>query len=440
MTPPLMPKVRSSLPLGLGANFATLLVLRGIALGGRFLFVIFAVKYMQPADFGRFGLLAAIAQIVPVLVGLEAHQIFLRRILQDPVNAPANRRLYAAFAVAGAFVSGMIGALVLAAFGWSLAEVLLGGAILALEQIGLETFRNLINERKPALSVLSVALRTGAWGIAVPALFFAGLVSEPWTFEIIQLFWIAGSAGALLAGIPIWRLFRPNRANFDPRRNLGPLREVLRRSWMWIVYTASWRVIETGGRFLCAWIISEAASGRFTFLAMLASIGYVAQKGVVEPIYYPRLAVFEATESTFRQFARVNLVVIMAGTVCSVAGLGVSSWLNGTLPPVSELIGFAILCLAFALLTLSQAPHYRLFRQHRDRAIMLSGIVGSMSAAVFSVAATWCWGVPGACAGTAIGAGLLLVFKARASKRLMIAGVGTEVDRPGRVVSGPPSR
>jgi O-antigen/teichoic acid export membrane protein len=394
------------------------LALRGTALGGRFVFVIFAAKYMLPQDFGRFGLLAGLALLIPVLVGLEAYQVLLRRILQEPERAPDTRRFYAVFVLAGSLVSGAIGALTLAAFGWSATEVGLGAVVLMFEHIGLETSRNLINERLPTLAVLSVALRTGAWGVALPALFFVGLIPAPWTFETVLWFWIAGAIGAALAGMPIWRLFRPHGRDLHLRRGWGLLNEVVGRSWTWVVFTASLRVIETGGRFVCAWMISDAAAGRFTFVSMLASLSYIAQKGVVEPIYSPRLSALGATEDTHRDFRRINLAVIVGGTLCSVLGLAASVRLTGIVPPVVELVSFGLLCLAFACLSLAQPAHYRLYRWHKDRAIMTTGVAGCVAMVLSSVVATRLWGIAGAAAGVLLGALVLLLLKGRAARGL----------------------
>lgn len=399
-------------------NLFALLALRGVALGGRFVFVIFATKYMLPQDFGRFGLLAALTQIIPTLVGLEAYQVLLRRIQQEPERAHDTRRFYATFTLAGSLVSGAIGALTLFCFGWSPAEVGLGAVVLLFEHIGLETARNLVNERRPALSVFSLAMRTGAWGVAVPAVFFVGLIPVPWTFETVLCFWILGSIGAALTGMPLWRMFRPHRRDFDPRRGLGPVKEVLGRSRTWMVYTASLRVLETGGRFVCAWMISDAAAGRFTFVSMLASLSYIAQKGVVETIYYPRLTALDVSEDTYREFRRMNLTVIFGGTLCSVLGLAASAWINEVLPPVSELVSFGLLCMAFACLSLVQPAHYRLYRWHEDRAIMTTASAGCVAMVLSSVVATWLWGIAGAAGGMLVGTLVLLILKARAAKEL----------------------
>lgn len=391
------------------------LTLRSTALGGRFIFVIFAAKYMLAEDFGRFGLLAGLALLIPVVVGFEAYQVLLRRILQEPERAADTRRFYAIFVLAGSLVSGSIGVLTLFAFGWSASEVCLGAAILALEHIGLETSRNLINERRPTHAVLSVALRTGAWGIAVPALFFFGLISAPWSFETVLWFWIAGAVGAVLTSVPIWRLFRPRRMDLRPSHCREMLVDVARRSWTWVVFTTSLRLIETGGRFVCAWMVSEAAAGRFTFVSMLASLSYVAQKGVVEPIYYPRLSALDATDATYRDFRRINFAVIIGGTLCSILGLTASVWLTSTVPPVAEMTSFGLLCLAFAFLSLAQPAHYRLYRGHKDKVIMTTGVVGCCVMLVSSIPLTSLWGITGAATGVLFGALVLLILKVRAA-------------------------
>jgi len=410
-------------------DMLAVLVLRGVALGGRFVFIIFATKYMLPGDFGRFGILAALAAFIPGVVGLEAYQVLLRRILQEPARASDTRRFYAIFVLSGSLMSGVLGAVTLAVFGWSTATISLGSAILALEHIGMETARNLINERRPTLSVLSAALRTGAWGVAVPALFFIGVIPAPWTFETVLWYWLVGAIGAAIAGIPIWHLFRPTTKDLHLRNSFRLLKEVAGYSRTWMVYILGLKGIDMGGRFVCAFMISEAAAGRFTFLSMVASLSYVAQKGVVEPIYYPRLIELEATEASYRQFRQINFAVITGASILSILALAATSWLNSSVLPGSELTSFGLLLLGFALLSLSQPAHYRLYRAGMDRVIMLSGVIGCAAMVVASLAATPLWGVSGAAAGMMLGSMLLLGIKSRAARKFAIAA-SPDIPRP----------
>ena len=403
-----------------GAKRAMLaaLVLRGVALGGRFIFVIFAARYMLPEDFGRFGLLMAVAVIVPAITGLESYQVLLRRILQDPARAPVTRQFYGTFALAGALISGAVSAIVLSAIGWSGVELVLGVVILVVEHLGLETFRNLINEQLPVLSVLSVAMRTGLWGVTIPALAFVGLISSPWPLETVLSFWLAGAVGGVLVGLPLWSKFWPRSRELSLRTSKALLAEIISRSWVWVTYNASWRVIETGGRFVCAWMISEAASGRFTLLSMLASLSYVAQKGVVEPVYFPRLSAVHVAEETHQEFRRVNLAVIGVGTLLSTVGLAASARLNGAVPPGSELVSFALLCGAFGLLSLSQPAHFLLYRNSKDRTIMASALAGCIVMLIVSILTTGSVGIAGTACGTMAGALVVFLWKVMSARRI----------------------
>lgn len=391
------------------------LSLRGVALGGRFLFIVFAVKYMLPQEFGRFGLLAALTLIIPVIVGLEAYQILLRLIVQEPQKASETRRFYAAFVLSGSLVSGAIGGLTLAGFGWSAAQSSLGAAILLFEHVGLETCRNLVNEGRPLLSILSMAMRTGAWGVAIPAMSLFDFISTPWSLNTVLYFWVVGSIAAVLTSMPIWHLFRPVSQKPNLRLGLSLLKRLTRQP-TWIVYQANLRLIETGGRFVCAWMLSEAVAGRFTFLSMFGSLSYIAVKSVIEPIYYPRLTALETTDKTFGEFRRMNSATVIVATLCSAIALAASIRVNGVTPSTAELVSFILLCVAFGCLSLAQPAHFKLYRLHKDHIIMTSAIAGGAVMVITSVAATWLWGIAGTAAGTMLGALTLLVSKVRAAR------------------------
>jgi len=140
---------------------------------------------------------------------------------------------------------------------------------------------------------------------------------------------------------------------------------------------------------------------------------------VVEPFYYPRLTALDATEDTYREFRRINLIAIVGATLCSVLGLAASAWLNDVLPPESELVSFGFLCLAYACLSLSRRAHYRLYQWHKDQAIMTTGVAGCVAMVLSSVVATWLWGIAGTAAGMLIGTLVLLILKDRAARKLI---------------------
>ena len=398
---------------------AGVMLVRFVALGGRFVFVVVAVRFLSAEDLGRFGLLAGLALLIPTVTGLEANQVFLRQILQSPSSlAAATRREYSAFALLASVVSGLAGFALLALLGWPFPLALMGSLIVTAEHLGLEVYRNLISEGHPTRSVASVALRTGLWGLALAVGGYAGLLADPWALETVLGAWLVGAVFGIFLARPLWRSFKPERDQFVAWRTTGPLRSILTRSWRWVLFAISWRVVETGGRFLCVLFVSEAAAGRFTFLSIIASLSYVAQRGVVEPIYYPRLVEQSGSENVYRRFAQVNIGVVLGATACSIAGLWVATELSGDGLPDAELLAFGLLCLAFASLSLTQSAHYQLFRAHADRAIMWSAIAGSLTTIFCGIPLSKLWGVQGAAASVLLGSLALTTLRTSLARGL----------------------
>jgi O-antigen/teichoic acid export membrane protein len=396
---------------GVGSSLISTLLLRGIALGGRFMFVIFAAANMAPDEFGRFGLLQALAIIVSAMVGLEAYQVLLRRIQNSPPTEAAEvRRAYGLFALGAGLAAALVAFGALAAMDWRGEVLLLGVLIVAGEHIGQEAYRNLVNEGRPARAVLSVALRTGAWGVLIPVLDLAGALPGPWPLELVLLFWLGGLVLGLAASAPLWRSFLPGFRSLAQGNLSSIAREILPQCRIWLVTILAWRVVENGGRFVAAWLISEAAAGRFTLLAMLASISYVAQKGIIEPVYFPRLIGPEYRRSE-RTFALLSIGCAVAGAAAAAGAWTITLWMSGETPSQTDLVAFTALVLAYGALTISQVAHFRLYRRRRDRRIMKVTAAGAMTTIFLSVALAASLGLSGVAIGTAAGALIILIGK-----------------------------
>lgn len=396
---------------GVRDSLISTLLLRGIALGGRFIFIIFAAKNMAPDEFGRFGLLQALAVIVSAMVGLEAYQVLLRRVQNSPpAEATQMRRAYGLFALVAGLAAALVAVAALAAMGWREEILLLGVLIVAGEHVGQEAYRNLVNEHRPALAVLSVALRTGAWGVLIPALDLAGMLPRPWPLELVLTFWLGGVGLGLCASAPLWKSFLPGLWNLGGSSVAATAREVLAQCRLWLVTILSWRIVENGGRFVAAWLISEAAAGRFTLFAMLASISYVAQKGIVEPVYFPRLIGPEHRQSE-KTFAMLSIGCAVAGAAAAAGAWAITLWMSREIPSGTDIAAFAALVVGYAALTLSQVPHFHLYRQHRDRRIMTVTVAAAAIATLLSFFLGYQIGLVGVAIGTAAGALTILLGK-----------------------------
>lgn len=397
------------------ARVSGVLVLRSTALGGRFVFVLFAAAAMSKSDFGRFGLLQGVAAIVSALVGLEAYQVFLRRIRLAPdAEAAVVRATYALLVATAAASAALIALVALILMGWSGVSLALGVAIVVGEYLGLEIFRNLTNEGLAERAVFSLAARSGIWGLILPALSVLGIATD-WSLELVLAAWLIGLVVSVVAAHPLRVPFSTAVTTSSRRESLVVIGETLRAVPPWIATVLAGRMLEFGGRFIVAWQASEATAGRFALLTMVASVQYTVQKGVIEPIYFPRL--LGGDESDSRAFARLTYALCVATSAVSVVAYAVLLASSGERPPVSELASFAVLLGGFGLLSLSQIPHFRLYRGHEDKAIRNASVFGAGVAVVFAVSLGYINSLVGVSVGISLGCIATLLAKDAAWRR-----------------------
>lgn len=389
--------------------------LRAIALGGRFIFVLVAAHAMAAQDFGRFGLLQGLCALVSAFVGVEAYQILLRRIRLAPEEeAREVRGAYGVMTIGATLMAAVAGLVCLSLLGWSGITLLLGVIIVAGEHLSLEVYRNLINEYRSFRAVLSTAARSGMWGIAIPALELVGL-GRPWSLELVLLFWVGGLIVSLIVGAPLWSAFC-HGVSYHVVQKI--FRETIRACQPWVISVFAWRVVEHGGRFITAWQVSEAAAGTFALLSMIASVGFIAQKGVIEPIYFPRLTGGDDVVVATREFTLLTWLVCGGATVVAIAGFASLFASYGRLPTTSDMVTFGTLLVAFDALTVSQVHHFELYRNHQDRKIRNATVAGAVVTVIFSTALGEIGGMAGISIGTAMGAVTILGMKALAAYRV----------------------
>lgn len=392
--------------LSLFYNFAV----RIVAFGGRFLFVIFASKNMELDSFGRFGFLQGLALVVIAVAGCEAYQVLLRRILTSAdEEAEKLRRVYGLFIFIGIFSSALLSTVILLLSGWHSWALVLGVCVVSCEYLGQEIYRVLVNESKSTIAVVNIALRSGAWGIVIPLADFIGIIPRPWDLEVVLLVWLAGSLCGATVGMPLWRLYTPwPHLSFALFRTI--IVDVIAMARPWIFTIIGWRFIENGGRFFASWLISDSASGRFSMLAILASIGFAVQKSVIEPLYFPKL-VSGDSENVLRTYAILSTWTVIIGAFCSFICWMIILYANNWEIENYDLISLGMLTLSFAAFSFSQFDHFKLYRDHKDLAIRNATLAGAAMMMVAAPIFSYRWGILGICAATLISSCVLFIFK-----------------------------
>jgi len=402
-------------PLLLKRDVLVMTALRGGAMGGKLLFVVFAATYMSEADFGRWGLIASLTLALVALAGLEAYQLFIRQITQSTgEEADQSRRTYATFALLAPFASGITAGLLAAWLGWGTNIALLVAALVALEHLGIEVFRILVAEARASLATLNLFMRSGSWAIILPTLTLTGIASQDWSLELVLTFWLAADLVALLPFLVVARAYLPNAesiASFLPAIT-GILRKVL----PWIVGIVSWRLLEGGGRFVVAAFEGEAASGRFTLVSMFAIVNLLLAKGIIEPLYLSRL-LSENSDHTMRMF-RLSLWLMVAIGSCISLTFGFAYHSYVSTLSTTELVSLLILTAAFGALSISVSAHLELYRAHQDRRLAAVNAIALAASVLGSLPGTYWMGLPGTSAGLLAGCLLLAVLKRYYANRL----------------------
>jgi hypothetical protein len=272
--------------------------------------------YMTANDFGIYGLIASGSYVFAQIAGMEAYQTIMRRISQAGTEAfIPDRPFYARMMVFTGTIAFATGAGLGLWFGWSQPVVLLCAGIVLSEYLGVEAMRVLIAERHYNASMAAVSMRFLPWSVGFPLLRLAGVLKGNWPIEQVLAAWLVFSFVAMAFTIPIL----PRYLCRAPAGFRAWFIGILRSAPPWVVIALSARFIESGTRMVPGFLIDEAAAGRFVFLASIASLGAVAMKSAIEPLYFTRMIVAEEGSRARRQFALVNLAVLGAFAAVALA-------------------------------------------------------------------------------------------------------------------------
>lgn len=394
------------------ASFLLNSALRLSALGGKFLFIMYAAAVMPAEDFGRVGIVLAISTLITAAMGLEAYQVLLRKIIQGgEQDQTLARGFYIRFAFCGSLLSGCIAAISFFLYGWDTTLVALAAAVVIADHLNTEICRILIGEGRSTLSIMAMSARTGAWAILLPVVTVSGLIPPHWSASLVLTTWLLCSLIGLLCLAPIAKLYLHTAPNAKSYRGL--LTDILSSASTWLAVALTWRALETGGRLIVAQADGDAASGRFTLISTIASFALVAIKGILEPIYFPKI-VGPDGHSELQKFKRATLLLLPL-TICGTFAASLVYNLNARHSPISgnEWIALVVLVVGFSAMCLSQVWHYQLYRAKLDGAILRANLYAAAIGVSIAIVLSQWWSILGTAIGLAIGSIVLLILKAR---------------------------
>lgn len=396
-------------------------IMRGTTLVSKFLLIFFLARFLQPAELGLYGLLAATISYALYPVGLEFYTYTTREIIRSDRSVWAHL-LKNQMVLIGLLYVLLVPLMLLifarGALPWNLAGWFF--LLLVLEHLAQEMNRLLVAISEQLLASLILFLRMGAWALLiVPVMQVDSSARE---LSTVLGGWAIGAFMACLLGLHRLRGL-----------HMGGWR--IGVDWPWIrrgvmiavpllISSLTLRGLFTADRYWVQALTNLDVLGAYVlFMGMASALASFLDAGVFVFIYPELISAFHDQKPlAFRH--SMSKLLFQTFSICAVyvflALLLTGSLLKWLHKPVylQYHVLFPWVLLAMVLYSIGMVPHYGLYAQHRDRSIVHSHIAG----AAFFVPMTWLvsllWPNLAVPIGLCCAFGLILVWKALAYFRL----------------------
>lgn len=398
------------------------LLLRGVALGAKFLLLVVMARVLPLEDIGRYGLVVATVNILSRLAGAEFYTVTNRALVT--ADEPERWRIVNGLSrVVG------VGLLLSAPVCWLVTRFMDLGigwlplvAILVANQVGAEAARILVAVGQPVRSYLVSALVNGVWPLALVAAW--AVVPETGTLTSV---WTAWWWGATLGSS--WGVVEIGRSIHAPYRAESPglawALSRLRTAGYFLVAAGGQRAIEFADRFIVQLVLGTTAVGVYTYYASFAKLAMEL------PSVFVLIPMFPEAVAAMRQGGRGQARALLARLSRRSVALGVGSvpFLFGGLWAATRMldrpgiwaspVAYAVLLVAGVVYAASQGAHYALYGADRDRALMWIMVVAALVNVAVGLVLTPLVGMSGAAAGTLAAMTVMLILKGAASTEVL---------------------
>jgi O-antigen/teichoic acid export membrane protein len=387
-----------------------ILLVRAITLGSRFLLTILLARALAPEDLGYFGLLSAALPFGIVLIGLEFHNFLVReQVIATPEQRVEHIRNQGALYFCNYLLLLAIGVTLVIFRTDLLHSVMWFIALLAVEHLTIEAFRNLIAFSRPFAANIILLVRGGLWVYVIGAVM--ALIPATRKVETVFIAWfISGLLGIAITVI----LFRKLPWKEVPWRGVDWkwIASGLRISAPFMLIAASILTSTYCDRFFIDSYLPRRDVGIYTFFSMLA-IGVQSLVTTISQQYLPLIIAARhqgahAHRSSLVNFARILLYCSAAANAVAVAAIVPLLSLMGKSEYSANLNIFFLLLAASALRGFADIPAHALYSAGADRELFAGNIASALTAIGLSATLIPTLGLPGAALGS-LGAGLMLL-------------------------------
>lgn len=362
--------------------------LRVMAMGSKFLLVVFLAKVLEPAEIGRYGLFAATIGFSMLIIGGDYYTYSNRELLSAPKHRWSFVIQHQALAIGLLYLVLLPSQLIFFWLGF-LPQTLLVWfiSLLLVEHIAQEINRLLIVMQRPLIASWILFIRLGLWVWALlPILWLYPALRN---LETVFGAWWLGTSMAIIFGANIIR------------REVTPWRRwPLDRAWlmrgyktgsMFLIATVCFKALQTIDRYVVEYLVGSDLLGVYVFYVSLA----MAVVNLIDPMVfsflYPRLvrAYAQGERETYRRLLKemawsaIGISAALSLVVALFAPL-VFEWIGR--PVYSKHLPLLWLLLITAVVYVAgMIPHYGLYAKKAEKAIMFAHV----SSLLVFFAAVW---------------------------------------------------
>lgn len=371
-------------------NFPQLIniALRGMTLASKFLLIFFLARFLEPADLGVYGLLAATITYSLYLLGFDFYTYTTRELLK------CGRDQWGGFLKAQGALTLVLYIIFLPILGLIFLKGLLPHSVvgwffvlLVLEHLTQELGRLLVAVSDQLYASLVLFLRSGVWAVLLTVLMFVD--ADTRTLNMVLGAWSIGSAMALLLGC--YRVKRMELSGWRTKVDWCWISKGLKVALALLIATLAIRGLFTLDRYWVQHLAGLDVLGAYVlFMGICSALISFLDAGVFAFIYPGLISAYQRQSAvSFRQGVHKLLVQTVSLSVCfAVVALlliePLLSWLDKPLYS-AQLALFPWLLLATVLYVIGMVPHFALYAQGYDKPIIHSHIASLL---VF-VLTTW---------------------------------------------------
>jgi O-antigen/teichoic acid export membrane protein len=357
------------------------MALRSGTLGARFLFVFFLAKYLDPESVGYYGLFTATVGYFLYLVGLDFYTYTTREILKAPLEQRG--QMLKGQAALSAILYAIVVPLavwVLPQVGWPTGLLLWFFPILVFEHLNQEISRLLVALSEQITASVILFMRQGSWALVIVGLMTVDTSMRQ--LQAVMACWLA--AGVIAAMLGLRKIRQLGLGGWQVPVDWTWVKRGAQISLAFLLATLALRGVQTIDRYWLQSLTSIETVGAYVLFLSIAGTLMVFLDAGVFAFAYPELIDLHHKKQHVQAHRKVRQLLMYI--LFSAAAFSLISWL--LLPYLLKWIDkplylesiwlYPWLLLATVINALGMAPHYALYAQRRDKAIIGSHLIAAL--------------------------------------------------------------